>query len=140
MASSLALKRLLSSNLRLKPLLPSPIRPIANSPSAASRYFNTNVARDYDDDAGYDERGIDIDRSSDRSFSRHFGRHDFLSGSNHLNLYKFSEFVSVWTIFVNFFLRKNVYSSNESKIYTLLLDWNFLVWFLRKTENPLENV
>ena len=83
MASSLALKRLLSSNLRSNSIL-YPIRPIANAPSAASRYFNTNAVRNYDD-GDYDERAVDLDRRSDRSPTRRFGRDDFLSGSRLLN-------------------------------------------------------
>ncbi|PON87879.1 Small heat shock protein HSP [Trema orientale] len=79
MASSLALKRLLSSNLRTKSPLSSPIRPIANSPANASRHFNTNAERDYDDGEGSDERGLDIDRRSDRFDPRRLGRDDFLS-------------------------------------------------------------
>lgn len=69
MASSLALKRLLSSNLLSKSIA-SPIRPIASLPSAASRHFNTNAMRNYDD------RDVDADGRSDRSLSR---RDDFLS-------------------------------------------------------------
>ncbi|XP_030490810.1 heat shock 22 kDa protein, mitochondrial isoform X2 [Cannabis sativa] len=77
MASSLALKRLLSSTLRSNSIL-YPVRPIASTPSIASRYFNTNAVRSYDD-GDYDERGVDIDRRSDRSPSRRLGRDDFLS-------------------------------------------------------------
>ncbi|EXC36304.1 hypothetical protein L484_001270 [Morus notabilis] len=77
MASSIALKRLLSSNLFSKSI-PAPIRPIANLPSAASRYFNTNAVRTYDE-GDYDDRDVDVDRRSDRSLSRPLGRDDFLS-------------------------------------------------------------
>uniref|UniRef100_A0A6N2JZ18 SHSP domain-containing protein n=1 Tax=Salix viminalis TaxID=40686 RepID=A0A6N2JZ18_SALVM len=71
MASSLALKRLVSSRV-----IPSSsfLRPVATSPS--SRLFNTNALRDYDDDHESD-RGTD-DRRSRRSLSR--SRDGFLSG------------------------------------------------------------
>ncbi|OMO98123.1 hypothetical protein COLO4_14123 [Corchorus olitorius] len=71
MASSLALKRLLSSNI-----LPSSmrvIRPMAVTPST-SRLFNTNAMREFDDG---DERDIDDHRG--RSLSRR-GGDDFFAG------------------------------------------------------------
>ncbi|XP_062089196.1 23.6 kDa heat shock protein, mitochondrial-like [Humulus lupulus] len=40
--------------------------------------LNTNAVRNYDD-GDYDERGVDIDRRSDRYPSRRLGRDDFLS-------------------------------------------------------------
>ncbi|KAH7537865.1 heat shock 22 kDa protein, mitochondrial isoform X2 [Ziziphus jujuba] len=79
MASSLALKRLVSSNLLPKSLF-APIRPIASIRSDASRYFNTNAVRNYDDDAVDVERRIDVDRSPGRSpYSGRGSRDDFLS-------------------------------------------------------------
>ncbi|KAL3524159.1 hypothetical protein ACH5RR_016993 [Cinchona calisaya] len=60
-SSSLALKRLLSSTLLSRSF--RPLRP--SSSVASSRLFNTNAARDYDDD-GDDERSLDVDRRSDR--------------------------------------------------------------------------
>ncbi|CBI24596.3 hypothetical protein VitviT2T_024706 [Vitis vinifera] len=67
MASSLALRSLLSKSLRPN------FRALATAPSV-SRSFNTNAIRDYDDD----ERRLDVDRLSDRSFSR---RGDFAPSS-----------------------------------------------------------
>lgn len=66
MASSLTLKRFLSSALLSKSLL----RPVASS---ASRSFNTNAVSQYDD-----ERNVDVDRRSDRSFP-HIRRDDLFS-------------------------------------------------------------
>ncbi|CAH8384638.1 unnamed protein product [Eruca vesicaria subsp. sativa] len=60
MASSLALKRLLSSTV--VPGSRSLLRP-----KAASRLLNTNAVRSYD---GGENEGVDIDRRSDRSVSR----------------------------------------------------------------------
>ncbi|XP_004506342.1 heat shock 22 kDa protein, mitochondrial isoform X1 [Cicer arietinum] len=68
MASSLTLKRFLSSALLSKSLL----RPVASS---ASRSFNTNAVSQYDD-----ERNVDVDRRSDRSFP-HIRRDDLFSGN-----------------------------------------------------------
>ncbi|KAK6262150.1 hypothetical protein QUC31_007966 [Theobroma cacao] len=65
MASSLALRRLVSSNI-----LPSSmrvIRPIATSPYT-SRLFNTNAMREFDDHG--DERDLNDDRRQVRSLSR----------------------------------------------------------------------
>ncbi|XWS39324.1 hypothetical protein CRYUN_Cryun18bG0042000 [Craigia yunnanensis] len=65
MASSLALKRLVSSNI-----LPSSmrsIRPMAVAPST-SRLFNTNTMREFDDDG--DERDLNYDRRHVRLVSR----------------------------------------------------------------------
>ncbi|KAK6250437.1 Alpha crystallin/Hsp20 domain - like 8 [Theobroma cacao] len=65
MASSLALRRLVSSNI-----LPSSmrvIRPIATSPYT-SRLFNTNAMREFDDRG--DERDLNDDRRQVRSLSR----------------------------------------------------------------------
>lgn len=73
MASSLTLKRFLSSALLSKSLL----RPVASS---ASRSFNTNAVSQYDD-----ERNVDVDRRSDRSFP-HIRRDDLFSGSCHRSL------------------------------------------------------
>ncbi|KAK2351598.1 heat shock 22 kDa protein, mitochondrial [Trifolium repens] len=62
MASSLAVKRFLSStNLLSKSLRPA----VA---STTSRSFNTNAMRQYDEHS--DDRNVDIDRRSDRSFPR----------------------------------------------------------------------
>ncbi|KDP22424.1 hypothetical protein JCGZ_26255 [Jatropha curcas] len=72
MAYSVALKRLVSSNL-----IPSSlrlIRPVATTPTG-SRLFNTNALREFDNDDN--ERGSEIDRRSGRSLSRH--RDDFFS-------------------------------------------------------------
>ncbi|KAJ9164054.1 hypothetical protein P3X46_023671 [Hevea brasiliensis] len=69
MASSLALKRLVSSNL-----VPTYLRFIRPSASA-SRLFNTDAVRRFDDDE--DERGIEVDRRSGRNLSR--SRDDFFS-------------------------------------------------------------
>ncbi|CAL1354798.1 unnamed protein product [Linum trigynum] len=73
MASSLALKKLVSSSL-----LPSSlrmVRPMGVAAPSASRLFNTNAVRDYDEDG--DERQMDVDRRSRRPFPR--SRDDFLS-------------------------------------------------------------
>ncbi|KDO65492.1 hypothetical protein CISIN_1g028463mg [Citrus sinensis] len=73
MASSLALKRLVSFNL-----IPRALRcTVAPSATSASRFFNTNAVRQYDD--GGDDRDLDIDRRSARSFPRR--RDDFFSGN-----------------------------------------------------------
>ncbi|XP_025686996.1 heat shock 22 kDa protein, mitochondrial isoform X1 [Arachis hypogaea] len=72
MASSLAVKRFLSSPLISKSLL----RPAAAS---ASRSFNTNAMRNYDDSA--DDRNLDVERRSDRTLPRAPRRDDFLSGN-----------------------------------------------------------
>ncbi|PNX79012.1 small heat shock protein chloroplastic-like [Trifolium pratense] len=62
MASSLAVKRLLSSsNLLSKSLRPA-------TASTVSRSFNTNAMRQYDEHS--DDRNVDVDRRSDRSFAR----------------------------------------------------------------------
>ncbi|GAU27575.1 hypothetical protein TSUD_271160 [Trifolium subterraneum] len=61
MASSLAVKRFLSSSN----LLSKSLRPAA---STASRSFNTNAMRQYDEHS--DDRNVDVDRRSDRSFPR----------------------------------------------------------------------
>ncbi|XVE63889.1 hypothetical protein DITRI_Ditri07aG0057300 [Diplodiscus trichospermus] len=65
MASSLALKRLVFSNI-----LPSStrvVRPLAIAPST-SRLFNTNAIREFEDDG--DERDLKDDRRGVRSLSR----------------------------------------------------------------------
>ncbi|KAL9387249.1 hypothetical protein Peur_020373 [Populus x canadensis] len=75
MASSLALKRLVSSSIiPSSSSLRSFLRPVATCPSS-SRLFNTNALRDYDDDHE-SGRGSD-DRPSHRSLAR--SRDDFLS-------------------------------------------------------------
>ncbi|KAK2379760.1 heat shock 22 kDa protein, mitochondrial [Trifolium repens] len=61
MASSIAVKRFLSSTN----LLSKSLRPVT---STASRSFNTNAMRQYDEHS--DDRNVDIDRRSDRSFPR----------------------------------------------------------------------
>ncbi|KAG2242053.1 hypothetical protein Bca52824_096099 [Brassica carinata] len=61
MASSFALRRLLASTVA--PASRSFLRP-----QAASRLLNTNAVRSYD--GGENERGVDVDRRSDRSVSR----------------------------------------------------------------------
>ncbi|KAI5594826.1 hypothetical protein BDE02_03G097500 [Populus trichocarpa] len=77
MASSLALKRLVSSSIiPSSSSLRSFLRPVATCPSS-SRLFNTNALRDYDDDHE-SGRGSD-DRPSHRSLAR--SRDDFLSGN-----------------------------------------------------------
>ncbi|CAN1265368.1 Heat shock 22 kDa protein, mitochondrial [Linum perenne] len=68
MASSLALKKLLSSSL-----LSTVASGVAPS---ASRLFNTNAVREYDGDDG-DERQLDVDRRSRSPYSR--GRDEFFS-------------------------------------------------------------
>ncbi|KAI4332747.1 hypothetical protein L6164_017630 [Bauhinia variegata] len=70
MASSLALKRLVSSGFLPSSLL-RPVRPVAAS---VSRSFNTNAVRQYGDDG--DDRSLDVDRHSDRGMRR---RDDFFS-------------------------------------------------------------
>ena len=72
MASSLALKRLVSSTI-----LPRSLRSVAASPTA-SRFFNTNAVCDFndDEDGGYNR---DLDRRSVRSAPRR--RDDFLADS-----------------------------------------------------------
>jgi len=67
MASSLVAKRFLSSSLLSKSLL----RPVAN----ASRSFNTNAMRNYED------QNVDVERRSERSFPRTARRDDIFSGS-----------------------------------------------------------
>ncbi|XP_061352520.1 heat shock 22 kDa protein, mitochondrial-like isoform X2 [Gastrolobium bilobum] len=69
MASSLAVKRFLSSSLLSRSLL----RPTAS----ASRFFNTNTMRKYDDHD--DDRNLDVDRRSDSSLPRAPRRDDFFS-------------------------------------------------------------
>lgn len=76
MASSLALKRLLSSSI--VPRSRSVLRP-----AISSRLFNTNAVRSYDDDGG-----VDFDRRSDRSVPRR--RDDFFSGTHSLAHYLYS--------------------------------------------------
>ncbi|KAJ1411936.1 HSP20-like chaperone [Sesbania bispinosa] len=66
MASSLTVKRFLSSGLLSRSLL----RPVAS----ASRSLNTNAMRQYDDHA--DDRSLDVDRRSDPRATR---RDDFFS-------------------------------------------------------------
>ncbi|PIN22012.1 Molecular chaperone (small heat-shock protein Hsp26/Hsp42) [Handroanthus impetiginosus] len=58
MASSLALKRLVSSNLVSRSLRPAG----ALAQPASSRLFNTNAVREYDSD----DRDVDVDRRADR--------------------------------------------------------------------------
>ncbi|KAL6581381.1 Heat shock 22 kDa protein, mitochondrial [Orobanche minor] len=58
MASSLALKRLVSSNLRSRSIWPA--RAVAQP--ASSRLFSANAVREYDSD----DRDVDVDRRSDR--------------------------------------------------------------------------
>ncbi|KAK6117870.1 hypothetical protein DH2020_048370 [Rehmannia glutinosa] len=58
MASSLALKRLVSSNLLSRSLRPA----YAVAQPASSRFFNTNAVREYDSD----DRDVDVDRRPDR--------------------------------------------------------------------------
>ncbi|KAK6145663.1 hypothetical protein DH2020_022483 [Rehmannia glutinosa] len=58
MASSLALKRLVSSNLLSRSLRPA----YAVAQPASSRLFNTNAVREYDSD----DRDVDVDRRPDR--------------------------------------------------------------------------
>lgn len=72
MASSLTLKRLVSSNI-----LPRALRRTVINPSAAStsRFFNSNAVREYDDEGA--DRDLDIDRRSARSVPRRRG--DFFS-------------------------------------------------------------
>ncbi|KAK2975826.1 hypothetical protein RJ640_022843 [Escallonia rubra] len=71
MASAVALKRLVASNLLSRSL--QPIRPAAGAAfqSSTSRFFNTNAIRDYDEG---DDRDLDVDRRSDRAVR---GRRDF---------------------------------------------------------------
>ncbi|KAJ7949508.1 Heat shock protein [Quillaja saponaria] len=63
MATSLALKRFVSSNLLSNYLF----RPFVTAPSI-SRSLNTNAVRSYDDES--DDKDIEIDRRSDRYFPR----------------------------------------------------------------------
>lgn len=72
MASSLAIKRLVSSKL-----VPASVRYMMRPTASASRLFNTNAVRQFDDDQ--DERGIEVDRRSGRNLSRR--RDDLFSGS-----------------------------------------------------------
>ncbi|GFP80797.1 heat shock 22 kDa protein mitochondrial [Phtheirospermum japonicum] len=59
MASSVVLKRLVSSNLLTRPLLR---RSCAVAQPASSRLFTTNAVREYDSD----DRDVDVDRRPDR--------------------------------------------------------------------------
>jgi len=70
MASSVAVKRIFTSGL-----LSRSLRPVASS---ASRSFNTNAMRQYDERS--DESNVADSRRADRSFPR-TRRDDFLSGS-----------------------------------------------------------
>ncbi|KAK6145638.1 hypothetical protein DH2020_022458 [Rehmannia glutinosa] len=63
MASSLALKRLVSSNLLSRSLRPA----YAVAQPASSRFFNTNAVREYDSD----DRDVDVDRRPDRRVFSH---------------------------------------------------------------------
>lgn len=83
MASSLALKRLLSSTV--VPLSRSVLRP-----PVASRLLSTNAVRRYDD--GENGDAVDLDRRSDRSVSRR--RDDFFSG----NSIHYPEIVSIFLL------------------------------------------
>ncbi|CAN1265369.1 Heat shock 22 kDa protein, mitochondrial [Linum perenne] len=76
MASSLALKKLLSSSL-LSTSLRLPRTVASGVAPSASRLFNTNAVREYDGDDG-DERQLDVDRRSRSPYSR--GRDEFFSG------------------------------------------------------------
>ncbi|KAJ8772110.1 hypothetical protein K2173_027287 [Erythroxylum novogranatense] len=67
MASSIGLKKLVSSNLVQNLRL---IRPAATAPSL-SRFFNANAVREFDD--GEDERSIDVDRRSGSGLPRRRG-------------------------------------------------------------------
>ncbi|XP_050154667.1 23.6 kDa heat shock protein, mitochondrial-like [Malus sylvestris] len=75
MASSLALRRLLSANRFPKSFAISTIRPLAITRSPASKLFNTNALRSSDDDNN--ETDLNFDRRSGRHFSRR--GHDFFS-------------------------------------------------------------
>ncbi|KAM1471322.1 hypothetical protein COP2_043000 [Malus domestica] len=68
MASSLALRRLLSANRFPKSFAISTIRPLAITRSPASKLFNTNALRSSDDDNN--ESDLNFDRRSGRHFSR----------------------------------------------------------------------
>lgn len=96
MASSLALKRLVSSNL-----VPRSMRLMhpATSASSATRLFNNSAIREYDDDDG-EERGLDVHRRSGRSISRRRG--DIFSGT--LSSYSFFFFWSNSSMFSLFYL------------------------------------
>ncbi|KAL6983468.1 hypothetical protein U1Q18_016854 [Sarracenia purpurea var. burkii] len=66
MASSLALKRLVSSHLLPKYLCAN--RPALPAAQSATRFFNTNVVRNFEDGEGDDDgQSLDIDRRSNRS-------------------------------------------------------------------------
>ncbi|XP_027355764.1 heat shock 22 kDa protein, mitochondrial-like isoform X2 [Abrus precatorius] len=69
MASSLTVKRFLSSSLLSRSLL--------RSTASASRSFNTNAMRQYNEHA--DDRSVDVDRRSDNSFPRTARREDIIS-------------------------------------------------------------
>ncbi|CAN0902535.1 Heat shock 22 kDa protein, mitochondrial [Linum grandiflorum] len=75
MASSLALKKLLSSSL-LPTSLRLPRSVVGGVAPSASRLFNTNAVRDYDGE-DRDERQLDADRRSRSPYSR--SRDDFFS-------------------------------------------------------------
>ncbi|KAK6132197.1 hypothetical protein DH2020_034055 [Rehmannia glutinosa] len=79
-ASSLALKRLLSSSLCSRSL--RPLRPVALP--ASSRFFNTNAVRDYEYDS--DDRDFECDRRPDpRVFSPFAGVFDLFSARSSLS-------------------------------------------------------
>lgn len=84
MASSLALRRLLSSTVA--PGSRSFLRP-----QAASRLLNTNAVRSYD--GGENERGVDVDRRSDRSVSRRGD--DFFTGNSKRHSSALSSFIEI---------------------------------------------
>lgn len=70
MASSLALKKLVSSGILSRSL--RPVRAVAHP--ASSRLFNSNAVREYDND----ERDLDVDRRLDRRvFSPFPGNYTF---------------------------------------------------------------
>ncbi|KAK3040069.1 hypothetical protein RJ639_027795 [Escallonia herrerae] len=67
MASAVALKKLVASNLLSRSL--QPIRPVAGASSqSAARFFNANAIRDYDEG---DDRDLDADRRSERAVRSH---------------------------------------------------------------------
>ncbi|KAM1606531.1 hypothetical protein ACFX1Z_027221 [Malus domestica] len=68
MASSLALRHLLSANRFPKSFTISTIRPLAITHSPASKLFNTNVLRNSEDDNN--ENDLNFDRRSSRHFFR----------------------------------------------------------------------
>ncbi|KAL6972549.1 hypothetical protein U1Q18_041061 [Sarracenia purpurea var. burkii] len=77
MASSLALKRLVSSHLLHRSLCAS--RPALPAAQSATRLFNTNAVRTFEDGEGDDDgRSLDIDRRSNRSDLR---RREFVPDS-----------------------------------------------------------